>query len=455
MTTLATTEESHRYRAYGLRQLPDIGRRYGLSSDVVESIDALAHVLPFRVNDYVLNNLVDWANIPVDPIFQMVFPQIGMLEPAATAKLRSLGRQGWPKDETRRLTAAIRRDLNPHPSGQLELNVPTEDSGPIPGMQHKYRETVLYFPAQGQTCHAYCTYCFRWAQFVGDPDLKFSTPDPSQLTSYLEHHPDVSDVLVTGGDPLIMSTARLSAHIEPLLAVKSVRTIRFGTKALTYWPDRFVGDGDSAELLRLFERIVASGRTCAVMAHFSHPREIDQPVTGAAIQRILGAGAQIFCQAPLIARVNDDSAVWQRLWSSELRHGAVPYYLFVERDTGPHDYFKVPLTRAVQIFQDAYRELPGLARTVRGPVMSATPGKVVVDGVYEHRSSQRLSLRFLQARDPGVVGQPFTARCSSQASWLTELDSFDAPARVLAALENGESGESGNRRLRLAKKAAI
>jgi KamA family protein len=433
----------------GPRHLNDIGRRYGLSPDAIESIDAVAHVLPFRVNDYVLDNLVDWDNIPDDPMFQLLFPQEGMLAEATTAKLRSLGRRGWPRDETRRLTTAIRRDLNPHPSGQMELNVPLEDELPIPGLQHKYRETVLYFPAQGQTCHAYCTYCFRWAQFVGDPDLKFATPDPSRLTQYLGRHPDVSDVLVTGGDPLIMATGRLSAHVEPLLAVESVRTIRFGTKALTYWPDRFVGDEDSAELLRLFERIVASGRTCAVMAHFSHPREIDQAVTGEAIRRIRDTGARIFCQAPLIARVNDDAAVWKDLWRRELGLGAVPYYMFVERDTGPHDYFKVPLTRAVQIFQDAYRDLPGLARTVRGPVMSATPGKVVVDGVHGTRASQRLSLRFIQARDAGIVGQPFTARCGAQASWLTELDSFEAPRRVLAALENGD------RRLHLTSRTAI
>lgn len=451
MTALAKTEETNRYRAYGPRHLPTIGQRYGLSSDVVESIDAIAHVLPFRVNDHVLDNLVDWDNIPDDPMFQLLFPQAGMLAEHTTAKLRSLGRRGWPRDETRRLTTAIRRDLNPHPSGQMDLNVPVEaDSDtPIPGLQHKYRETVLYFPAQGQTCHAYCTYCFRWAQFVGDPDLKFATPDPSQLIRYLGGHPDITDVLVTGGDPLIMSTARLTAHVEPLLTVDSVRTVRFGTKSLTYWPDRYVGDQDSADLLRLFERIVASGRTCAVMAHFSHPREIDQPLTIEAIRRIRDTGAQIFCQAPLIARVNDDPGVWTDLWRRETLLGAVPYYMFVERDTGPHDYFKVPLTRAVQIFQDAYRELPGLARTVRGPVMSATPGKVVVDGSYRSRSSQRLFLRFLQARDPGIVGQPFTARCSPQASWLTELDSFEAPDRVLAALE------SGDRRLRLTAKAAI
>ncbi|NIP15323.1 MAG: lysine 2,3-aminomutase, partial [Pseudomonadales bacterium] len=70
-------------------------------------------------------------------------------------------------------------------------------------MQHKYRETVLFFPAAGQTCHAYCTYCFRWAQFVGIDELKFASRQADSLVAYLERHPEVTSVLITGGDPLV------------------------------------------------------------------------------------------------------------------------------------------------------------------------------------------------------------------------------------------------------------
>ena len=180
----------------------------------------------------------------------------------------------------------IRAGLNPHPSGQQQHNVPSLDGQELPGMQHKYRETVLYFPQQGQTCHAYCTYCFRWAQFVGDADLRFAAPGPEQLVAYLHRHPAVTDVLVTGGDPMIMSTERLRSHVEPLLKVDTVRTIRFGTKAVAYWPYRFVSDSDADDLLRLFAQVVASGRNVAVMAHFSHPRELATEVATRAIARI-------------------------------------------------------------------------------------------------------------------------------------------------------------------------
>lgn len=180
---------------------------------------------------------------------------------------------------------------------------------------------------------------------------------------------------------MMMSTARLRDHLEPLLGVGTVRTIRIGTKTPAYWPHRFVNDVDADDALCFYEQIVRSGRTLAVMAHFSHPRELGTDLARRSLKRIRETGAVVYCQAPLIRNVNDDPQVWVELWCAELAAGAVPYYLFVARDTGPHDYFKVPLVRAVDIMKNAYQRLPGLSRTVRGPVMSATPGKIIVDGV--------------------------------------------------------------------------
>ncbi|RKT12303.1 KamA family protein [Streptomyces sp. 1114.5] len=422
-----------RFRAYGARQLEQVARRFGLSAEVRRTVELVSRVLPFRVNDHVLSELIDWQRVPEDPMFQLLFPQEGMLPAADLRRLAAL-----PDDSTaeaREAVREIRYRLNPHPSGQLELNVPSVDGQRLAGVQHKYAETVLYFPQQGQSCHSYCTYCFRWAQFVGDADLRFAAEGPEQLVEYLRAHPGVSDVLVTGGDPLVMSTERLRRHLEPLLAVESVRTIRIGTKAVAYWPQRFVTDRDADDLLRLFEEVVASGRTLAVMGHYSHPRELAPEIARRAVARIRGTGAVVYCQAPLIARVNDDPQVWTELWRTEFALGAVPYYLFVERDTGPHEYFKVPLAEAVRIFAEAHRRLPGLARTVRGPVMSAAPGKVVVDGVEEDAQGRYFQLRLLQARDPELVGRPFRAHWSADAAWLDELRPAEpVPEAIRAAI---------------------
>jgi L-lysine 2,3-aminomutase len=242
--------------------------------------------------------------------------------------------------------------------------------------------------------------------------------------AYLRAHPEVSDVLVTGGDPLVMRTKALRAYVEPLLdpALAHVRQIRFGTKSVAYWPQRYVTDPDADDLLRLFERIVASGRHVAVMGHYNHPRELSTPVAREAVRRIRSTGAQVRMQSPLVRHVNDDADAWAELWRRGVQLGAIPYYMFVERDTGPKRYFEVPLVRAWRIFRDAYARISGLGRTVRGPSMSAFPGKVLVDGVAEVAGRRVLCLQFLQARDPSWVRRPFFARYDEHATWLDQLE---------------------------------
>ena len=132
---------------------------------------------------------------------------------------------GAPTAKVKAAAREIQLRLNPQPSGQLELNVPRMDGEPVPGMQHKYRETVLFFPSQGQTCHAYCSYCFRWAQFVGIEELRFSNREALALANYVGVHPEVSDVLITGGDPLIMRSHLLRQIIEPLLDLFQQRVL--------------------------------------------------------------------------------------------------------------------------------------------------------------------------------------------------------------------------------------
>lgn len=133
------------------------------------------------------------------------------------------------------------------------------------------------------------------------------------------------------------------------------------------------------------------------------------------------SGAVVRCQAPLIRRVNDSARTWADMWRLQVQLGAVPYYMFVERDTGPKNYFDVPLARASEIFQEAYRLVSGLARTVRGPSMSATPGKVMVVGTAEVQGEKVFVLTLEQGRDPSWVGRPFFARFDAEATWLDQL----------------------------------
>jgi KamA family protein len=416
-------ESAGRFRAYGVRHLDMLARRAGLADEERLAIRAVATVLPFRTNAYVVEELIDWGSAPDDAMYRLVFPQPDMLPHADVERIMSLLRDGAPRAQVNAVAHEVRMRLNPHPAGQLVLNAPTLDDTPLPGLQHKYPETVLFFPKQGQTCHAYCSYCFRWAQFVDEPELKMATDHIDTLVAYLHRHPEVTSVLITGGDPMIMSASVLRRYIEPLLApsLAHVESIRIGTKSLAYWPQRFVTDPDADATLRLFGEVAESGRTLALMAHFSHPRELEPPVAAEAVRRVRDTGAVIRTQAPLIRTINDDAAVWRAMWRAQVRAGMVPYYMFIERDTGPQDYFAVPLARAHEIFRDAYANVSGLCRSVRGPSMSATPGKICVDGIAEVAGEKVFVLRMLQARDPRLVGRPFFARFSPRAAWISDL----------------------------------
>ncbi len=417
----AVRSTGRRFRAFTAKHLDELTARAGLTAEQRLGTRAVATVLPFRTNSYVLDELIDWSAAPDDPIYRLVFPQEDMLPAEDVARLSDLLRRDAPKAEIDALAHQVRMKLNPHPAGQLELNIPSFHEEPMPGVQHKYQETVLFFPKQGQTCHAYCTYCFRWAQFVGEPDLKMAADDIERLKRYLAGHPEVTSVLFTGGDPMIMGEPVLRRYLEPLLEVEQLESIRIGTKALAYWPQRWVTDPDADDTLRLFEQVGEAGKSLAFMAHFTHPRELEPAMVSEAVRRIRDTGAVIRTQAPLIRTINDSALTWETMWRRQLRMGMVPYYMFVERDTGPQEYFAVTLARAYEVFRDAYKNVSGLCRTVRGPSMSATPGKVCVDGVAEIGGEKVFVLHFIQCRDPEFVNRPFFAKYDPEAVWLTDL----------------------------------
>ena len=412
-----------------------------LTPEQQEAVQVISHVLPFRTNQYVLDQLIDWDHIPDDPIYRLVFPHRDMLPAHEYWQLRDLVLVKQDDAAAQQLVRQIRLRMNPHPAGQMTHNVPRVNDAPLRGLQHKYKETVLFFPSAGQTCHAYCTFCFRWPQFVGMDDMKFDARETTELVEYLKNHKDVTDVLITGGDPMIMNTRSMEEIIAPLLGpgLEHIQNIRVGTKSVSYWPQRYVSDRDADDLLHLFERVVASGKNMAIMGHYNHAVELRQEVAQQAVKRIVGTGATLRMQGPLIRHINEDPASWAELWRTGVRLGAIPYYMFVERDTGPREYFQLPLARAHEVFQQAYQMVSGLARTVRGPSMSAFPGKVVIDGVAQIGGEKVFALQFLQARNADWVRKPFYAKYDPTATWFDQLR--PAFGRDKFFFEEGEQGD--------------
>ena len=409
------------YTLINFRTIPEIQQ---MSEEAQFEMEVVGNVLPFKTNNYVVEQLIDWSNVPNDPMYVLTFPQKGMLIPEHYDKMAHTLRSGADKKEIQKVANDIRLQLNPHPAGQMELNVPQlKDGTKLYGMQHKYDETCLFFPSQSQTCHAYCSFCFRWPQFVGMDEMKFAMREGEQLVQYLKEHPEISDVLFTGGDPMIMKASMFSVYTDALLDAKlsNLKTIRIGTKAVSYWPYKFLTDSDADETLKNFKKIVESGTHLAIMAHFNHLTELSTDPIKEAVKRIRNTGAEIRTQSPLLAHINDDANMWAKMWQKQVSLGCIPYYMFVVRDTGAQHYFGVPLVKAEKIFRSAFRQVSGLARTVRGPSMSATPGKVHVLGVSEINGQKVIVLHLLQGRESEWVGVPFFAKYDENAIWLDDL----------------------------------
>ena len=174
--------------------------------------------------------------------------------------------------------------------------------------------------------------------------------------------------------------------------------------------------------MQLFEMVTSKGKNLSIMAHFNHPVELKTDAVKEAIQRLRNVGAQIRTQSPLLKNINDSAELWSDMWRTQVNLNCIPYYMFVERDTGSKNFFELPLVEAWQIFREAYKNVSGICRTVRGPSMSANPGKVQVLGVSEVNGEKVIVLRFLQGRDPDWVGRPFFAKYDEKATWLHELE---------------------------------
>lgn len=413
-----------KYKSYtksNFRKIPQIQENF--TEEEMFEMEVVARVLPFKSNNYVVNELIDWESPRDDPMFILTFPQKDMLRPEHFKKMASVIENGSPKSEIDRVAVEIRRELNPHPAGQVDSNIPRINGKAVDGMQHKYDQTALFFPKQGQTCHSYCTFCFRWPQFVNADELKFASKEMETIIEYFKAHPEITDILFTGGDPMVMSPSHFSNYIDALLDadLPNLQNIRIGSKSLSYWPYTYLEEGGD-KILDTFKRANQAGLHISFMAHFNHYKELTTPALREAVRRINETGARIRTQSPVFRRINDNPNMWAKMWKEQVKLGMIPYYMFIARDTGAQHYFALPLEKCHDIFRKAYKQVSGLARTVRGPSMSCGPGKIHVLGSSKIAGEKVFVLRFLQGRNSDWIGKPFFAKYNPNAIWIDDLE---------------------------------
>ena len=363
------------------------------------SFDLLSRVFHFKVNNYVLENLIDWDQVPQDPVYQYVFPKPEMIGEEGFELLANVTKPGMPESVQATFLQRIRTKLRPQYTYSPESQPKDKEGTPLKGMYSNFPTIVSLFPAPMViTCHSYCNFCFRWIQF-GDQQVQAdsSYSDPNSPVEWLRSHPEVSDVLFTGADPLICNSKVLWKYIQPILEVDSVKVLRISSKSLAYWPFRFTTDQDAPHLLAMFERITEQGKHLNFCAHFTHPRELEHPEVAKAIAAIRNTGAVIRTQGPLLKNVNDSSEAWSQMWDRQVNLGLIPYYMFIEAGHHPEPCFRVPLALALDIFQRAQKMTTGLARTVRGPVFMLDLHRVLLDGITTVNGDKFFVLKNLQA----------------------------------------------------------
>ncbi len=278
----------------------------------------------------------------------------------------------------------------------------------VPGLQHKYPQTGLLLVTD--RCASYCRYCFR-KRIVGKTSDEVA-PDYARVADYIRRHPEMNNVLLSGGDPFVLRTEKLHRIMDHLLTCPNLTSIRFGTKTTAFYPRRFA----DPELPGLFKRIFDAGKTPVIVAHFDHIGEISEE-SEVQIRNMRAAGVQFLNQTVLLGKVNDDPDIIAATFQACHRIGVRPYYLFQGRPVKGASHFQVPLRRGVEIVRGVNQRLSGIQKTFKY-IMSHYNGKIEILDLGE---DNRLYMRYHQNPHLEEVGRIFSRPYRDGACWLDDL----------------------------------
>lgn len=422
----------------GFREIVDILQKNGIRIGHLSERELFIRIYRFLATRHVLNH-IDWDNFERDSLFQLVFPQPGMIPRKVVDTYRAAGSD----DEHRRIIDDHLKKINPHDGKQL-LNKPrfiNDEGGTeiVHGSQHKYPPCQLIFDKTTQSCFAYCTYCFRHAQVRGDDDM-FTQEDIGQVHEYLRRHKEVTDILITGGDAGYLTYRRLEQYVDPLTEdpeLRHIRTLRLGSRALTYHPE-MVLNSEYDRYLRKFRELTDNGIQVVWMAHFSTPGEVLNPSTIAAIRRLKTYGVTIRSQSPVMNHIslfqneqgevdiNRSARNWIDLGNVLGMLGVGFHSMYFARPTGEHHYFSAPLAGILKVFQKVYRELPSVNRPSRYITMTSSAGKVSLLGVLEVDGRKAFALKFNEARNMEWMDRVYLAEYDEKEDTIDHLKPFES-----------------------------
>lgn len=349
----------------------DLAAEMGWSADKEEECRRIAERYPLCISRYYLS-LVDKTD-PEDPIARMCIPSADELDPGGSFDTSGEG-----------------------------TNTKLE------GLQHKYERTALLLSTN--QCAMYCRHCFR-KRLVGLSDDELNKR-VDEAVSYVTAHPEISNVLVSGGDSLINPNFIIERYLRELSAVKSLNFIRFGSRTPVTLPERIYGD---RELLELFEKY-ADIKSLCVVTQFNHPRELT-PQARRAVRALLDRGVQVRNQTVLLRGVNAEPETLGALLSGLTEMSVVPYYIFQCRPvTGVKGRFQIPLNEGAAIVDAAKSTLDGFGKAVRF-AMSHPRGKIEIVG---RMPSGEMIFKFHQNKHPADRAMVFTRSLAPDDTWLDD-----------------------------------
>ncbi|MFC1781271.1 KamA family radical SAM protein [Planctomycetota bacterium] len=330
----------------------------------------------FRCNEYYLS-LINWDD-PGDPLRRLVIPDLCELEE-------------WGRLD---------------PSDEKSFSV-------MPGVEHKYNSTVLLLISN--ICEGICRYCFRKRIFINHRDE--SVRDISAAVEYIKQHTEITNVLLTGGDPFVLQPSKLEIILRELSAIEHVRIIRFGTKMPAFNPSRII---EEPALPELIEKYGSEQKKIYIMTHFVHPREITD-LAVKAVDMLRKAGAIIANQMPLIKGINSEPEVLADLLAQLSFIGIVPYYIFQCRPAIGNKAYTVTIEEGYEIIEQAKALVSGLAKHIRF-VMSHSTGKIEIIG----KTEEYVYLKYHRAAEDCESGRFMAFASNPEAYWLDDYAEITA-----------------------------
>jgi lysine 2,3-aminomutase len=345
--------------------------KLGLSPDETEQLEKVVQIHPMRISPYYFS-LINWSD-PDDPIRKMAIPSRGELDLAGVYDT----------------------------SGEAE-------NTKMPGLQHKYAETALILATN--RCAVYCRHCFR-KRLVGLPTEEI-VKRFEDAAEYIENHTEINNVLVSGGDPLVLSNKVIGTFLKLLTNIDHLSFIRFGSRTPVTLPSRF----SDPELLALFKKYSRIDKRLYIVTQFNHPREITlQSVS--AVNKILNAGVLISNQTVLLKGVNDNPKTLATLMNKLVSIGVAPYYVFQCRPVKRvKHHFQVPICEGVRIVEKAKAKCNGHSKRFKY-VMSHRTGKIEILGLMKGE----IYFKYHEAKDRENLGVMFKRRVDEKAGWLDDF----------------------------------